>query len=112
MSTVDPTELLPTEFHPAALQAYRWLKGFMITNEKEYIQFRLALSIAADHGNRHAQVCMGTIERLQNGQPVSDRYLMGLAWTFIYLLNQEYIDGIAEQRLDPANPPDETEFKL
>ena len=35
--------------------------------------------------NRTAQIAAGTLKRLENKEPVSDRYLMGLAW-FIYEL--------------------------
>lgn len=37
--------------------------------------------------NRTAQIAAGTLRRLESKLPVSDRYLMGLAW-FIYELEE------------------------
>lgn len=107
----DPTTIKDGEFHPAARSAYRWLKGFMMTNPEDYTRSRLALSIAAESGNRQAQICMGTIERLASSQPVSDRYLLGLCWTILYLHNFEAMEGVADRRLDAAYPKDETELQ-
>jgi len=42
-----------------------------------------ALASTALSGNRLAEICMGTIDRLAKGEPVSDRYLLGLAWTIL-----------------------------
>ena len=39
-----------------------------------------SLASTAIEGNRLAEICLGTIERLEKGQPVSDRYLLGLCW--------------------------------
>ena len=106
----DPTEIGPGEFHPAARLAYRWLKGLMVTSPEAYVQIRTALSIAAEDGNRQAQICMGTIQRLKDSKPVSDRYLLGLAWTIISVLNFKYMERVAAERWDPAYGPDDTEF--
>lgn len=107
----DPSEIGPEEHHPAANAAYRWLKGFMVSNAKVYAEYRDLLAIAAAAGNRQAQICTGTIKRLQAGQPVSDRYLLGLAWTILHMHNHEAMEGIAQLRIDRAYPPDETEYK-
>jgi hypothetical protein len=42
--------------------------------------FLLTFSSLAIEGNRLAEVCYGTLRRMIDGQPVSDRYLLGLAW--------------------------------
>lgn len=106
----DPTEIRSDEFHPAARSAYRWLKGFMVTNPEDYSRTKLALEIAAEDGNRQAQICMGTINRLKFGQPVSDRYLMGLAWTVLHIHNHEAMEAIAGRRIDQAYPKIESEL--
>jgi len=108
----DPTELHPEEFHPAARSAYRWLKGFMISNPIDYARYKTAMSLAADSGNRQAQICLGTIERLRTSQPVSDRYLLGLTWTILSLHNHGMLEVIANRRLDRAYGPSEDEFKM
>jgi hypothetical protein len=106
----DPTEIRSDEFHPAARSAYRWLKGFMVTNPEEYSQYRLAIEIAAIDGNRQAQICWGTIQRLKDGRPISDRYLMGLAWTILHMHNHEAMEGVADKRIDQAYPKIEAEL--
>jgi hypothetical protein len=110
--SADPTEIRPDEFHPAARSAYRWLKGFMVSNADDYVRYRTAMSIAAASGNRQAQICMGTIDRLRASQPVSDRYLLGLAWTILSIHNKGELEATAEQRLDPAYGSDNDEFHL
>ena len=107
---MDDSEIKPDEFHPAAGSAYRWLKGFMITNPEDYRRSKEALASAALSGNRQGQICMGTIERLANAQPVSDRYLLGLCWTILYLHNHEAMEAVADNRIDRAYSP--TEFEL
>ena len=106
----DRSTIGADEFHPAARSAYRWLKGFMVSNPDDYIRTRTALSMAAESGNRQAQICMGTIHRMQHSEPVSDRYLLGLAWTVLQLHNHEAMEAIAEKRLDRAYPQDDTEL--
>jgi hypothetical protein len=108
----DPNEIRANEFHPAARSAYRWLKGFMVSNPDDYLRYRTALSVAAEAGNRQAQICMGTIRRLRGSEPVSDRYLLGLAWTILSLHNHGVLEGIADKRLDRAYGPSEDEFRM
>lgn len=108
----DPSEIKADEFHPAARQAYRWLKGFMVTNPADYSRCMLALSMAAVGDNRQAQICMGTVERLRTSQPVSDRYLLGLCWTIMAICNHQMVEAIAGKRIDRAYEPDESEFKF
>jgi hypothetical protein len=40
-----------------------------------------AFASCAIEGNRLAEVCSETLNRLLNSQPVSDRYILGLAFT-------------------------------
>lgn len=108
--TKDTTELTPEEFHPAARSAYRWLKGYMVNNAEDYRRLRVSLQISADEGNRQAQVCMGTIERLENGQPISDRYLLGLAWTILSIHNKGALETVADKRIDRAYDHDDKEL--
>lgn len=108
----DHTEIRAEEYHPAANSAYCWLKGFMVSNPEDYVRYKLAMSMAADSGNRQAQICMGTIERLQTSQPVSDRYLLGLTWTILSIHNHDMLEAIADKRIDRAYGPSEDEFKM
>jgi hypothetical protein len=73
--TKDRTELNPKEAHPAALTAIVYV--LQRINDPLLLE---ALASCAIENNRLAEVCLGTIDRIKNKQPVSDRYLLGLAW--------------------------------
>lgn len=76
----DESELLPTEHHMAADHAMQWLQEWKVANVDKYFMLKEAVASTALSGNRLAQVLYGTLERLGKGQPVSDRYLLGLCW--------------------------------
>lgn len=57
-----------------------WFKRFMVTKPLEYLRIKESIYSTALSGNKLANYCVGTIERLAAGEPVSDRYLLGLAW--------------------------------
>lgn len=66
------------EYHPAADSA----KIYIISLGAEKIsKLREAFASTALSGNRLSEICSETLERLLNSEPVSDRYLLGLAWT-------------------------------
>jgi hypothetical protein len=70
--------LKPTEYHPAADSAKRYIAklGF-----EKIMLLKEAFASTALSGNRLSEICLETLERLTTGQPVSDRYVLGLAWT-------------------------------
>jgi len=76
---LDESELQVNEYHPAATDALWWYKEWA-KDFRRYAMVREALASTALAGNRLAQICNGTLDRLQKGQPVSDRYLLGLCW--------------------------------
>lgn len=69
-----------TSHHPSADDAMNWLQTFMLNRPDEYLQIKEAIYSTALAGNPMANYCVGTIERLAASEPVSDRYLLGLAW--------------------------------
>lgn len=69
------------EKHPNAFTAMEYIKEFLSTSNPFIFQESLASSALS--GNRTAEICSETLRRILNKEPVSDRYLMGLAW-FIY----------------------------
>lgn len=71
-------ELDPKEPHPAALAAMAWLQKVPLP---ELIRWQAAFASMAIDENRLAEICLTTLDRLLSGKPVSDRYLLGLAWT-------------------------------
>lgn len=68
------------EVHPMAHSAFEYVKNFLTMNNMGLIVESLA-SIALS-GNRNAEVCLETVQRIMAGDVVSDRYLLGLAWMF------------------------------
>lgn len=71
------------EYHPGANIAKQYLQSRWL----KLIQYEEALASCAIEGNRIAQVSCETLRRLRNKEPISDRYLMGLAWTIWELEN-------------------------
>lgn len=77
---MDNTELKSGEVHPTAYSAMAWFKAWKLSDPLKFIQVMEALASTALSGNRQAEICLGTINRLEHGQMVSDRYLLGLCW--------------------------------
>lgn len=73
----------------AADHAMEWFKMWKYADTKRYFITLEALASSALSGSRLAQVCLGTLERLEKGQPVSDRYLLGLCWFLKEMLDNE-----------------------
>jgi hypothetical protein len=90
----------PTEYHPAADSAMAWLKGYIVQHPHEYLMHKEALASSALAGNRLAEICLSTMNRLAKSEPVSDRYLLGLAWTIMKLHNNDEMDLIESMRID------------
>lgn len=72
---MDRTELNPGESHPAVNSTINYISQKI--NDPVLLE---SLASCAIESNRLAEVCLGTINRIKNKQPVSDRYLLGLAW--------------------------------
>ena len=96
----DRAEIPAGEYHPAADSAMAWLKGYMVQHPADYLMHKEALASTALSGNRLAEICCGTIDRLAKGEPVSDRYLLGLAWTIRELANHDEMQETASMRID------------
>lgn len=74
------------EAHPSAFAALEWLKLLPMF---ELIKWQSAFSSCAISGNRLAEICSETLRRLMDGEPVSDRYILGLAWSMKYGIGKE-----------------------
>ena len=70
-------ELKQGEFHPAASSAALWIRAQGVAS---LIMWQEAFASCAISGNRTAELCSDTLRRFLAGEPVSDRYLLGLAW--------------------------------
>lgn len=78
----DPhTTLHIGEPHPSCHAAADWLRAQSV---ETLATWQEAFSSNAIEGNRLAEICAGTLTRWMSKQPVSDRYLLGLAWAMRY----------------------------
>ena len=85
-------ELNVGEPHPAAQTA----KAYIAAQGWESLaMWQEAFASAALAGNRLADICSETLARLTKGQTVSDRYVLGLAFT---ILMTEGKDGYKQAR--------------
>jgi len=67
-----------SEPHPAAYSAKDWIADQPTV---ELVKWLDSFSSCALAGNRLGEICAETLDRLMHGKPVSDRYVLGLAWT-------------------------------
>ena len=74
---IIPGTLKVGEPHPAAESAIKYLQGLGI---EKLITHLGAFSSCSIEDNRMAEICSETLHRFNTGQPVSDRYLLGVAW--------------------------------
>lgn len=66
------------EYHPAANSAMFYLQSL---GTAKLLRYAEAFASTAISGNRLSEICGETLNRLMTMQPVSDRYLLGLAFT-------------------------------
>lgn len=66
------------EAHPAAASAMRYLKSIPPMRWAELLEVFASTALS---GNRLGDICSETMNRIMRGHPVSDRYVLGLAWT-------------------------------
>lgn len=77
MSTpTSPSDLQPGEPHPAARSALAFVMSC-----PDLPQWFEAFASTALSGNRSSEICHETLRRVIEQEPVSDRYILGLAWT-------------------------------
>jgi len=81
----EPGTLAFGETHPAAHSAFTFVKEKLLTKPM-WIE---AIASTALSGDRMAEIYYETARRIMAGEPVSDRYLLGLAWMFNMLENGE-----------------------
>jgi hypothetical protein len=77
----DHGTLTLSEHHPAADIAHAWLKKLLARDPLEANILLESFSSVGLSGNRLAEICGETLRRILAGEPVSDRYLLGLCWT-------------------------------
>lgn len=80
-STDGQGTLLDGMPHPAAYKAKQWLSRYLSADPDRTQRLVESFASVALSGNETAELCSETLRRLLNAEPVSDRYLFGLAWT-------------------------------
>lgn len=65
------------EPHPMAYEALQYIKSIGMFQMAAILEGMASCTIS---GNRAAEVCHETLRRIFAGEPVSDRYVLGLAW--------------------------------
>lgn len=76
----------PGEPHPSSRSALNYIKTIPLT---DLFLYQEAFATNAIEGNRLAEVCLGTLNRLLHSEPVSDRYLLGLAWALMEMRDEK-----------------------
>ena len=66
------------EPHPSAHSALEYIQGL---GYEKLTMYQESYSSCAIEGNRLAEICSETLHRILIGQPISDRYVLGLAWS-------------------------------
>jgi hypothetical protein len=79
------------EPHPAAFDARDWIVQNVPVSEMFKLQE--AFSSLAIENQKLAEICSETLKRLMDGDPVGDRYVLGLAWTIRSIM--EMGDGLS-----------------
>lgn len=74
----DRSIILKGEHHPAADTA---LRKILAMSAADFNVWQESFASCAIENNRLAEICSGTMQRIVDGKPVSDRYVLGLAWT-------------------------------
>lgn len=68
------------EVHPMSHDAFAYIKEFIMKDIVKTSMLIESMASCVLSGNRTAEVCGETLRRIMNGESVSDRYLLGLAW--------------------------------
>jgi|SRR5690606_37867134 len=86
----DKGTLNEREPHPAAHNAYQYVIRRIADSKNANFILIEAFNISALEGNRTAEICAETLRRIIYREPVSDRYLLGLAWTLKQMEETEW----------------------
>jgi len=76
----------PHEPHPAASIALDYIRTIPYL---ELFKIQEALCSCAIEGNRLGEICGESLRRFLHSEPVSDRYLLGLAWFLFTIFEQK-----------------------
>ena len=75
--TMSKGEIKEGGYHPMAESALNYIRRLPIEQKIMWLE---TLASTAIEGNETAEICHETLRRIMEGEPVSDRYVLGLAW--------------------------------
>lgn len=81
MSEEERGTLKEGAIHPAAHSAMHYVKEYMLKDIRRLMMIQESFASCAISGNVLSEICGETLRRVMNSEAVSDRYLLGLAWT-------------------------------
>lgn len=81
MNEIKKGELGIDEIHPAAQSALNKIISLGFAEMAIWLE---SFSSCAIEGNRLAEVCAETLNRIMQKKPVGERYVLGLAWTIFH----------------------------
>ena len=70
-------ETAPNFIHPMAYDAMNYIQELGLT---KLMRYKESFASAALTGNEISEILLETLRRIMEGEKVSDRYLLGLAW--------------------------------
>ena len=105
---MTPGTIKENEYHPAANSAMAYVKNYLRDiGIKGVFRLRESFASSALSGNRLAEICLETLNRICSGDVVSDRYLLGLAWTLntMEAMSEEEVVSKIPQEDSVSNKP-------
>jgi len=97
-SSEYPGTLKLGEPHPAARDALRYVAELGYMRQSTLME---SFSSCAIEGNRFAEVCGETLRRVMHREPVSDRYILGLAWA---IRGMDSLENATSEGSPPSRP--------
>ena len=89
MSNIDENYidiLNSDEPHPAYITALNFLNSIPIG---EFPKIKEFMEKNSKDGVKIGEVCVWAIDRFMTGKPLTDRHILGLAWTIIAMIHEE-----------------------
>jgi len=96
MTQEETSALKKKEPHPSSYDAKKWLGEYLTKDVHVAFRWQEAFASCAAGGNRSAEIMGETLRRALHGLPVSDRYILGLAW-FLRDLEERIHNPTSEQ---------------
>jgi hypothetical protein len=89
--------LKKNEAHPACATAVKFLFAIPLGKLKE---LQSIMEANALNGNRLAKICSWSLSRFLDGKKMTDRDILGLAWTLSIMLNEQIRDEKEKKNVD------------